>query len=334
MENIVKKLLLSYQGIEVKSAKKINAFITRRIMSSLKYLEFVRVKIGYVGGRYIATALGRGAGATMSLVQADGILEIPQNLEGIETGSPVEINLLRDEAEIRDTLVSIGSHDPIIDVINNLLKERNSEINLSSAHTGSMGGIMALKNGEAHMAPMHLLDIESGEYNISYIKRYLPNSTIVLIKVVNRIQGLIVRKGNPLELDDLKSIAHKKARFVNRQRGSGTRLFLDYKLREENISPEDINGYEREEFTHLGVASLIASGDADVGLGVYSASRIMDLDFIPLGNEEYDFAVLEENLNHKGIQLLLDIITGDSFKNELNRLGGYDYSQIGKIIRV
>lgn len=334
MENICKKVIKGFLGIKAEEAKTINATLSRRVMSSLKYLEFVRVKLGYVGDKIIATPLSRGAGTTMSLVNADGVLEIPQNSEGYEAGTKVNIKLLKTEEQIRNTIVCIGSHDPIIDTAADLLHLETSKYFLSSAHVGSMGGIMALKSGEAHIAPIHLLDMEGGEYNISYIKKYLGDKSIALIKGVNRIQGIMVLKDNPLNIKSLQDIVSKKARFINRQRGSGTRLFLDYNLKKLNINPRDITGYDREEYTHLSIAAAVAAKDVDCGLGIYSAAKLMGLDFIPLGNEEYDFAIPKEFLNLESIKEFIKIIKSEGFKTELDKLGGYDYTNIGKIINI
>lgn len=332
MEIIAKQLIEGFQGIMSKKPGTVTAVLSRRVMSSLKYLEFVRVKLGYVGDKLIATPLTRGAGATMSLVKADGILEIPQSVEGLEAGTKAQIKLLNNEEDIRNTIVCIGSHDPIIDIASDMIHSKNREYFLSSAHVGSMGGIMALKNGETHIAPIHLLDMDTGEYNISYIKKYLPDKNISIIKCVKRIQGFMVRKGNPLNIKDFKDIADKGVRFVNRQRGSGTRLLLDYNLKRLNINPRDITGYEREEFTHLSVAAAVASNDADCGLGVYSAAMMMDLDFVPVCSEEYDLAVPTEYLELDMIKEFIRVIIGREFKDQLDKLGGYDYSDIGRII--
>ncbi|MBU3190803.1 molybdopterin biosynthesis protein [Clostridium bowmanii] len=334
MENICKNIVRTYQGLNNEEGKTIEATLTRRTMSTLKYLEFVRVKIGFVSGKYIATPIGRGAGTTMSLVRADGVLEIPQNIEGYEVGTKVNVKLLRSQEEIENTLVCIGSHDPIVDIVSNLFHIKNNNYFLSSAHVGSMGGIMALKGSETHIAPIHLLDMEDGSYNISYLKKYLGYKPMALIKGVKRIQGIIVPKGNPMDIKSLRDIAIKGRKFVNRQRGSGTRLFLDYNLKKFDINPKDIYGYEREEFTHISVAAVVASGDVDCGLGVYSAAKLMDLDFIPLGNEEYDFAVPAEFLNMDMVRKFVKVIRCDEFKRELDNLGGYDYSEIGEIIEI
>ncbi|GAA0725602.1 molybdopterin biosynthesis protein [Clostridium malenominatum] len=332
MELIVKGLINLYQGLEEKDLKTVTAILSKRVMSSLKYLEFIRVKLGYVGDKLIATPLTRGAGATMSLVRADGILEVSQNIEGLEAGSEVNIKLLKEEEEIKNTIVCIGSHDPIIDVLSDLIHIKNKKYYLSSAHVGSMGGIMALKSGETHIAPIHLLDMDTGEYNKSYIEKYLKDKNIALIKGVKRIQGFMVSKDNPLQIKDFKDLVDKKVRFINRQRGSGTRLLLDYNLKNLNINPRDIMGYDREEFTHLSVAGAVASGNADVGLGVYSAAVMMGLDFIPVCNEEYDIAIPKEYLQMDIVTELIKVLTSKEFKDELDKLGGYDYSDTGTIL--
>jgi putative molybdopterin biosynthesis protein len=334
MENICKEIVHAYLGINPEEQKITKAVLTRRVMSTLKYLEFVRVKLGFVGEKYIATPISRGAGATMSLVRADAILEIPQKVEGYEAGTLVSVKLLRNEEEIKNTLVCIGSHDPIVDIASDIFHMKNGKYFLSSAHVGSMGGIMALKGSETHIAPIHLLDMEDGSYNSTYLKKYLPDKGMALIKGVKRIQGIIVPKGNPLNIKSLQDIVIKGRKFVNRQRGSGTRLFLDYYLKKLDINPRDVSGYEREEFTHIAVAAMVAAGDVDCGLGIFSAAKLMGLDFIPLGNEEYDFAVPKEFLDLDLVREFINVIGTDEFKEELDKLGGYDYTDIGEIIEL
>lgn len=332
MDSIIKRVVRSFLALDVENNETVKAVLSRRVMSSLKYLEFVRVKLGYVGEKFIATPLTRGAGATMSLVRADGVLEIPQSVEGYEAGTMVEIKLLRSEEEIKNTIVCIGSHDPIIDVASDLLHLKRTKYFLASANVGSMGGIMSLKNRETHIAPIHLLDMKGGEYNLPYIKKYLNSQDIVLIKGVKRIQGLMIQKGNPLNIRTFHDIALKDVTFINRQRGSGTRLFLDYNLKKLDINPREIKGYEREEFTHLAVAVAIEAGDGDCGIGVYSAAKLMGLDFIPLGSEEYDFAIPREILDLDIMKEFIQVIKSNEFKVELDRLGGYDYTDIGQIV--
>jgi putative molybdopterin biosynthesis protein len=332
MEEIAQKLILGFQGLNETKNSTVNAVLTKRVMSSLKYHEFVRVKLGYVDGKYIATPLTRGAGATMSLVRADGVLEIEQSIEGIEAGNLVEVKLLNTEDNIKNTLVCIGSHDPIIDIASDIMHKNNNKYFLSSANVGSMGGIMSLKTGETHIAPIHLLDMETGEYNKSYVNKYLSNKKIALIKCVNRIQGFIVAKDNPLNITKFEDLTREDIKFVNRQRGSGTRLLLDYNLNKLNIEPEKISGYFREEFTHLSVAAAVLAGDCEVGLGVYSAAVMMGLDFIPVCNEEYDIALQEEYLELDIVKQFLNTIKSNEFKIELEKLGGYDCSNAGEIV--
>ena len=332
MDEIVKPLVYSCQGLETEAKKMVAATLTKRCMSSLKYLEFVRVKLGYIGGKYVATPLTRGAGTTMSLVNADGVLEIDQNIEGIEAGTEVQVRLLTSEDKIKNTLVSIGSHDPIIDIAADIMHSRNKKFFLSSSNVGSTGGLMALKTGETHMAPTHLLDMETGEYNRTYLKKYVPHKKIALVKCVNRIQGFMVQKGNPKNITKFEDLERKDVKFVNRQRGSGTRLLLDYNLNKLNIDFKNIKGYYREEFTHLAVAAAVEAGDADAGLGVFSAANMMGLDFIPVCNEEYDLAIPEEYLELDIIKEFIETIKSEEFKEKLDELGGYDYSNTGTII--
>ena len=332
MQEIVKRLLYKYQSQEIMADDMVTATLSRRIVSSLKHLEFIRVKLGYVDEKLIATPLNRGAGATMSLVRADGILKIPQNIEGIEAGSKVQIKLVKNEDEIRNTIVCIGSHDPIIDVLMDLLHSDTKIYSIASSHVGSMGGIMALKSGETHIAPIHLLDMTTGEYNVSYLKKYIPDRELCIIKCVKRIQGLIVQKGNPKNIKSLEDVLLNNLTFVNRQRGSGTRYLLDYNLNKLNINSSAIEGYEREEYTHLGVAVAVKSGDADCGLGVCSAANIMGLDFISLCSEEYDFAIPKDFLKLDSIKKLIEVMKSKKFIDELDKLGGYDHKGIGEII--
>ena len=332
MENLVKNIIQDFCGIVTVDKKKVKAILARRVMSSLKYHEFVRVKLGYVNEKLVATPLSRGAGQTMSLVNADGVLHVPQNIEGFEEREEVQVELIKSEKEIKNTLVCIGSQDPIIDIIGELMHADNDRCFLSSAHVGSFGWIMSLKNEETHIAPIHLLDETTGNYNNAYIEKYLKGKNIALIKLVDRVQGIMVRKENKAKVTQLEDIVDNKLKFVNRQRGSGTRILFDYKLKELNINPRNINGYEREEFTHLAVAAAIANGDVDCGLGIYSAAKTMNLEFIPLTHECYDIAIPLEFLELPFVKEFIKVITSDEFKRKLKDLGGYDYKHIGEII--
>lgn len=333
-ENFAKPVIKGFvrQPIPVKDI--VDAVLSKRVVSSLKHKEYVRVKLGMVDNKLIATPLSRGAGATMSLVRADGILTIPQNSEGVEGGETIKIELLKNIAEIKSTIVSIGSHDIAMDIMANLIHQNNSAYSLSSAHVGSMGGIMALRRGEAHMAPIHLLDEATGGYNVEYIKRYLPNVEMALIKGVKRIQGIMVRKGNPKNIKDFNDLTREDVQFVNRQKGAGTRILLDYILSQRGIAHDHIIGYDREMTTHMAVAAAVSTGSADAGLGVLSAAKAMNLDFIPVGNEEYDFAVPISYLKMPMIELFIQMLKSEEFAKELELLGGYSLESSGEVVHI
>lgn len=333
-ELFAKPLIRSYLKQLERNADTVEAILSRRLVSSLKHTEYVRLKLGMVDDKLIATPLNRGAGVTMSLVRADGILVIPQNSEGVEAGEKVTVELMKNIDDIRNTIVSIGSHDLIMDIIGSLIHRRNSKYNLTSAHVGSMGGLMSLRKGEAHMAPIHLLDEASGLYNISYIKRLLPNEEMTLIKGVKRIQGIMVKQGNPKNIKDFNDLVRGDVVFVNRQKGAGTRILVDYLLKKEGINQENIIGYDREMTTHMSVAASVSSGAADAGVGVFSAAKTMGLDFIPIGEEEYDFAVPSKYIDNDMFLLFIDILRSEEFKSILADLGGYGSEGIGDIIRI
>ena len=310
------------------------AVLSRRIVSSIKHKEFVRIKLGKVDHRLIATPLDRGAGVIMSLVKADGILEVPQSMEGVEAGEVVNIKLLNNINEINNTLVAIGSHDIILDVISDLLHVNYPKYSFSSAHTGSMGGITAMRKGECHIAPIHLLNPDTGIYNTDYVKKYIKNKEMVLIKGVKREQGIMVSSGNPKKIKSLLDLQQKDIKFVNRQNGSGTRILTDYLLKKENIERENIVGYQRELTTHTSVAAAVESGSADVGIGVYAVAKSFKLDFISIGYEEYDFLVPKKYIETDLINKFIEIMKSKEFTNELDKLGGYKYDTIGKIVDI
>jgi putative molybdopterin biosynthesis protein len=303
------------------------AVVAKRLVSSLKHREYTRVKIGNVDGKLVASPLARGAGAAMSLVRADGFCVIEQNSEGIEAGDRAKVELFRPLNEIELSLVSIGSHDLILDIIADMMNGKGYF--LAGTHTGSMAGLMALKRGECHIAPIHLLDEDSGSYNSGWLKRLFPETPVKLVRGVGRVQGLIVKKGNPLGLNSLLDLTN--CRYINRQRGSGTRLFLDYRLKQAGIAPEHITGYDREAITHMAVAAAVQNGDADAGMGITSAAKALDLGFIPLGNEEYDFAIHPRFLELPQIRLFMEILRNPAFHGCLEKLGGYTWEHCGEI---
>ncbi len=332
VENFVYPLLRSFTGTKEPSGKRIKAVLSRRLVSSLKHREYVRVRVGKVGGRYVCAPLARGAGAAMSMVRADGFCVIPQENEGFEAGETVDVELFRSAEDIDRTIVCTGSHDLLLDVISDLMSGEDEGIRLSSTHIGSLGGLMALLRGEAHIAPTHLLDEETGVYNESYIRSLFPNEEILLVKGVGRIQGLMVAPGNPLGIKGIDDLT--RVRFVNRQRGAGTRVLLDYKLKQAGISPSEVDGYDAEAATHMAVAAQVAGGEADCGMGVYSAAHVMGLDFIPVGEEEYDFAMRPETPDLPEMKSFLRLLVSEEFRAELNKLGGYTTEKSGEIKRI
>ena len=331
-ELFVKPLIERWLGRPTEARPTVTAEMTRKVLSPLGEDEYLRVKLGRVGDRMVATPLQRGAGVIMSLVRADGIAQIPRFSEGLDAGSPVEVQLLRPLGEVQNTIVAIGSHDLTLDLIASHLSRRQPGPGLSSSHVGSLGGLIALRRGEAHIAGCHLLDEATGEYNVSYIQRYLPSVPLVLMNLVGRVQGLIVPPGNPKGIRSLEDLGRPGVVFVNRQRGSGTRVLLDYKLAGMSLDAASILGYDREEYSHLAVAAAVASGSADTGLGILSAARALGLDFLPLLTERYDLVVPREHFDSELLQPLINLLQDSEFRREVESLGGYETGDMGKIM--
>jgi putative molybdopterin biosynthesis protein len=308
------------------------AVMSRKLLSPIGEDEFVRVTLGQVGDRIVATPLTRGAGLVMSLVRADGLLRVPRFSEGVHAGAPVTVELLRDPAEIARTIVAIGSHDLALDLLASHLRRFAPDTRLASANVGSMGGLLALKRGDAHLAGAHLLDEASGEYNRPFIAQLLPGADIVLVNLAYRDQGLLVQPGNPAGIHSLADLAHPEVRFVNRQKGSGTRILLDYHLRQAGIVPEQIAGYEQEEFTHMAVAAAVLSGKATAGLGILAAARARGLEFIPLFKERYDLVVPRRHWEGALLAPLRQALASDAYRQAVEALGGYDVSAMGVLI--
>ena len=301
----------------------VEATLTRRLVSSVKHKEFVQVKLGKIENKFIATPLPRGAGAGMSLVKADGFCIIDKEIEGIEAGETIKISLLRNLSDMEKTIISIGSHDIIMDLL-------ADQINLSSSHVGTMGGLMALQNKECHIAPIHYLDETDGSYNVNILRQLFSGKTMALIKGVQRTQGIMVAKGNPLNITDIADLP--KGRYVNRSRGTGTRMFLDYHLKLANINTQNITGYDREVSTHMNVGGIVAGGGADAGLGVMSAALACGLDFVPIGVEDYDFALYADSLEY--VQNFIATLKSEKFRCKLEELGGYVSSSNGEVVMI
>ena len=352
-ESFLKPLLCKMINISNILPQKVKASVSRKVASKLGDEEFVRVKLIYnkdEGGRtkdekaelrpssfvpypsFIAVPLARGASILNSLVRADGIMRVPANSEGIVPGESADVELMKPIQEIQNSVMIIGSHDITLDVLADEIKADYPRITISSAHVGSLGGLMALKKYEAHLAGTHLLDEETGDYNVSYIKKILYDRKIALINLVYRQQGLIVAKGNPKGISGLADLVGKGLTYCNRQRGSGTRVLLDYELKKLGLTSGEIVGYDREVYTHLSVASAVATGIADAGLGIFASAKALNLDFIPIAEERYDLAIPEEFLTLPNIEIIFETITKDRFHERVQSLGGYDTRDTGKRI--
>ncbi|MEE1199799.1 MAG: molybdopterin biosynthesis protein [Christensenellales bacterium] len=332
IEELLRPLVEQWLKVARQPRKSVQAILTRPVVSGLKYQEFVRVRMGSVGGKRMAAPLSRGSGVVSSFMKADGILEVPQGVEGYEAGAEVTIRLLCREEKLDNTLVVNGSHDPLLDELADMMHAQDGSIYMSSSHVGSMGGIMAVRRGEAHAAGCHLLDTETGQYNIAFMKKYFPAGGVKLIRCVGRQQGLMVQKGNPLSLGGFADLTKKGLRYVNRQKGSGTRILSDYLCRENGINPTEIYGYDREEPTHTSVAAQIANGSADAGMGIYSAARLYDLDFLPVCIEEYDLIVPDCAWDTPVVQRMLATMKSEAFREKLLSLGGYILDRPGEVI--
>lgn len=329
-EIFVEPLLAKWRGQAPFQPLTMAATLTRKLNSHTGDDDFVRVAVGKVGEKVMATPISRGAGVISSLVRADGIVRIPRFSEGEDAGSQVAVHLYRTPREIEKSILVIGSHDLTLDVLAQFLA-LTSDRRLVSANVGSLGGLVALRRGESHLAGSHLLDPDTGAYNISYINRYLPDEKIVLLTLVGREQGWIVPAGNPAGLRGWEDAARSDIRIVNRQRGAGTRVLLDYELGKLGINSDQVNGYEREEYTHLAVAAAVASGTAAAGLGIRAAARALDLGFVPLAHEQYELVMPKAHYESELLRPLVALLADEGFKTAVSAMPGYDVSVMGQV---
>jgi len=332
-EQFVGPLICSLLGQPERTRDTSRVTLTRKIASKLGVEEFLRVKLGAVGDRIVATPLPRGAGSITSITEADGIIRIPRHLEGLKEDTPVEAELLRPRSSIGNTIVVVGSHDNTLDLLADEIRANQMDLYLSSSHVGSLGGLMALKKGVCHIAGSHLLNPEDGSYNISYVAQYLSDLPARIVNLVLRDQGLIVPPGNPKGIKGIEDLARSDITFINRQAGSGTRVLLDYRLKQLGMAAKDISGYEHEEFTHMATAVAVLSGTVDVGLGICAAANALDLDFVPVVTEQYDLIIPEIYFETENIRILLDTIATNAFKKRVQALGGYHTERTGEMIQ-
>ena len=329
-EIFVEPLLARWTGRLAAQPLEIDASITRKVTSPAGDDDYLRVVVGRVGARMLAAPLARGAGVITSLVRADGLVVIPRGTQGIEAGNPVRVRLYNPPAELERTIFAIGSHDVTLDVLAQYLATRGRR--LVSANVGSQGGLVALRRKEAHLAGCHLLDPNTGEYNLASVRQYLSGEKMRIYGWVGREQGLMIARGNPKGISGLADLNRPDVTYINRQRGAGTRVLFDYHLVKLGIAPDQINGYESEEFTHLAVAAAIASGRADCGLGIPAAAQALKLDFIPLFHEQYDLIIPTEYAESELLEPLLIAMQNEAFQQQVAAMPGYDVNRMGKII--
>lgn len=332
-KEFVRPLIRSLQGLSELDPRRCKVRLTRPIPSKPGVDEFVRVNIGIVdpSKEPVAIPLPRAAGSLVSLQKAEGIVKVPRELEGLNPDDIVEADLLVAPEELKNTILIIGSHDMALDILGDEIKRIGRDLRLISSNVGSLGGLLATKRGHCHVAGTHLLDPETGEYNRSYVKKYLKDIPVAVFHLVKRMQGFMVAKGNPKGIRGLSDLIRPDVRFVNRQAGSGTRVLLDYELKKAGIDPRDIRGYDHEEYTHMAVAVDVKSGMADVGLGILSAAKALDLDFVPVTEEQYDIVIPKRFMDNELIRVLLSVIRSDRFKERVSKMGGYDPSMAGEL---
>lgn len=302
-----------------------------KVPSRIGIEEIIRVNLVKTNDRYYAIPLPRGASVFSSMARADGIISVPEHVEGLMEGEEVPCELLRAEEEIASRIHVIGSHDLSLDVARDIVKSRSGGIDLISTHTGSLSGILAVRSGVSGLATTHILDDDGETYNIPVIRKYLDSVPLRLVHIAKRHQGILVRRKNPLSVRGITDLTRPALRFVNRQVGSGTRILFDHLLARQGIEKSAINGYDREESSHTAVGILVKESIADAGIGIYSVARAFSLDFIPLAEEDYDLIVTEEFAGDERFLLLMDVITSGEFQGRLNDMGGYNTSQTGVV---
>jgi putative molybdopterin biosynthesis protein len=326
-------MLAALEGAAPRERPRTTARLARKLASNIGMDDWVRVRLGRVGGDIVATPLPRGAGVLTSLVRADGLLVVPAGLEGHHAGERVPVELLRGLGEIGRTIVAIGSHDLVLDVAASALRTDDPLVTLAGSNVGSLGGLVALRDGLCHIAGSHLLDPASGEYTLPYVEKVLGAEDVAVVRLVHRDQGLIVAPGNPLGLAGIDDLSRRGVRYVNRQRGAGTRVLLDHELAARGIDPAQVDGYTREEHTHLAVAAAVAAGRADAGLGILAAARAFGLDFVPVAREPYDLVLRASTMDDPLLAPLWELLARPAFRAEVEALGGYSCAETGRRIR-
>ncbi|MDR1083670.1 MAG: molybdopterin biosynthesis protein [Deltaproteobacteria bacterium] len=322
-------LLRRWQNLGPPERTKVTVRLFQPLASRPGLEERVRVKLGRVGQNLVAVPLPRGAGTVTSLARADGIISIPAQAEGLSGEAAAE--LIKPLEAIDGALLIIGSHDPSLDIADSLVRQIKPDCSLTSAHVGSLAGLKALAQGLSHLAGSHLLGPD-GVYNKEAIGGNLKGVPVYQVRLVEREQGLIIEKGNPQNISSLEDLARPDVTFINRQKGSGTRVLLDYELKKLGLDPDRIRGYEQEEYTHLGLAAAVKGARAAAGLGVKAAAVALGLDFIPVGVEEYDLIIRADCYGSPKVQALLSAVRSARFRTRVLELGGYGISRTGEVL--
>ncbi len=334
MEELIIPLAARLGHIPTAPRPQAEAVLSRRSPSKPGLTEFLRLCVGEVGDRLVAAPLSRGAGNITTLSRAQALTRIPPQCEGVEAGETVTIELLTPRETLADVLLVVGSHDATLDLLaDRLMAQRDTQrhpVRLVSNHVGSLGGLTALKEGMALMAGAHLFDPESGDFNFPFITRYTPDLDLLVVNLAIRHQGLITAPGNPKGLQGVADLARGDVRFVNRQRGAGTRILLDHHLKLAGVKPSAVNGYGKEEHTHTAVALNVAMGEADCGLGVMAAARALALDFVPLARERYDLLIPAAHAEDPRVQALLALLEDDETQRAIVAQGGYETALTGQ----
>ncbi len=311
--------------------RQIKCMTPYKIPSRIGVEEILRVNLIREKGVCHVFPLPRGASIFSSMARADGLITIPEHVEGYDEGEEIVSDLMVQEDALEKRIHIVGSHDLCLDILRDMTKRQYPDTDLISTHVGSLSGIMAVRKGIAHLCTTHILDGNEKVYNIPALLKYLPSRSWVLVHIAKRTQGLLVKKGNPKKIKDVTDLQRNDILFVNRQAGSGTRILLDTLLKEKGIRKESIRGYDREESTHTAVGVLIKEGIADVGIAIYSISQLFSLDCIPLMEEDYDLLVTGEFMENPKFTRLMELIRSQEFKDRLDKIGGYNTGATGTI---
>jgi putative molybdopterin biosynthesis protein len=336
---LVKPVILKLTGLKKESEAIIEAKIPFKIFSAKGRREFILVHLVNSKDGYLAYPILSNSGAISSFALADGYIDVPAEVEFIEENEKVKVYLFSLKIKAPE-LIFIGSHCIGVDLIFSLMQKKNYVSSFKIINVGSFGGLKAVERGEADLAGIHLLDENSKEYNLPYLKRMNLIGKVALIRGYSRKQGFIVAKGNPKKIKGFEDLFRSDITFINRNKGSGTRVLIDLGLKEAakklNISFEEakfkIKGYNIEAKTHSAVASAVKYGKADVGVGIEYYAKLNDLTFIPISSESYDFIIPIDKLNKESIKKFLEILQSKEFKKELTEKFNFIIDNPGKII--